>query len=193
MDKWRHHAGVEALRGYLAAGLIGTPRHIRLIRWSIGNDHPDVDPLWVLAPHDLSIILHLFATLPPLAWAHPHIPGHPEFGCIAGLQGGAGVSAVIDIGVLGAEHVRRLTVTGSEGQLEMTGGYADKIVWSKAPPGTPRPEMVELPFSANMPLRDELEAFLRFLRGEGGPPHSNAHDGMAIVDRLADIDARIRA
>ena len=191
MDKWRHHTGIENLRAHLAAGLIGNPLHIRLIRWSIGHDYADVGPLWILAPHDLSIILHLFGSIPPLEYAHPHVAGHPELGFTAGLGGNSGISALLDVGILSAEHFRRLTITGTEGLLEMHGGYADRLIWSKAKPGTPRPEIVELPFTPNMPLLAELEAFLLFVRGDGPPLASSARDGLAIVERLTDINERI--
>ena len=191
MDKWRHHSGIESLRSHLADGLIGTPLHIRLMAWSVGQNHDDVGPQWILAPHDLSIIIHLLGALPPLYYAYPHIAGRPELGFIAGLGGNGGISALLDIGTLSAAHFRRLTITGTAGLLEMHGGYADRIVWSKAAPGTPRPEIVELPFAPNMPLYAELEKFLIFLRGDGPPPHSSAQDGLATVERLTEITARI--
>jgi len=191
MDKWRHHAGIEAIRSHLAAGLIGDPLHIHLVRWSIGHDYDDVGALWILAPHDLSIILHLFGEIPPLDYAHPHLAGRPEFGFTAGLGSSTGISALLDVGSLSADHLRRLTITGTEGLVEMRGGYADSIVLVKAKPGTPRPEIVELPFTPNMPLLAELEAFLLFLRGKGPAPHSSARDGLAIVERLTDILHRI--
>jgi hypothetical protein len=42
-----------------------------------------------------------------------------------------------------------------------------------------------------MPLMAELRAFLAHVGGEGPPPLSSAADGLAAVERLADIEAAI--
>ena len=65
MDKWRYHPGVEAMRAEIAAGRVGDVLAIRTERWAWGHPHPDIGPLWILAPHDLSIVLHLMGDIPP--------------------------------------------------------------------------------------------------------------------------------
>jgi predicted dehydrogenase len=67
MDKWRYHPGIEALRDIARSGEMG--RVIGLSTWRLdwGSPHADVDAVWILAPHDLSIALEILGTSPSLA------------------------------------------------------------------------------------------------------------------------------
>ena len=56
---------------------------IKTSRWQWSSPHGDVTPLWVLAPHDLSICLHVLGRIPPLRQAFALIPGRPDLGMIA--------------------------------------------------------------------------------------------------------------
>lgn len=42
-----------------------------------------------------------------------------------------------------------------------------------------------------MPLRVEIERFLSYVAGEGPAPMSSAADGLAIVERLGEIEAAL--
>jgi predicted dehydrogenase len=63
MDKWRYHPGVEELGAIARSGELGGVIGLRTTR--IGEEPPrDVDGIWVLAPHDLSIALEVLGELP---------------------------------------------------------------------------------------------------------------------------------
>jgi predicted dehydrogenase len=188
MDKWRYHNGIEAIRAAVRAGLVGTPLVIRLARWSVGHAYDDVGPLWILAPHDLSIVLHIFGHIPEVRCAFPHFSRRPDLGIVARLGGHDGeIEATLDVGVLSPEHSRRVVVIGSEGSLELAGGYAEQLVHCRGKPGVPGPHRTEIPFEPNMPLLAELRAFLTYLQG-GPAPMSNAREGLLIVERIAAIE-----
>jgi len=103
MDKWRYHPAIEAMRRLVADGSIGQVLAIKTSRWQWSSPHLDVSPLWILAPHDLSIALHVLGRIPPLRHAFAMVPGRPELGLCAVLADDD-AQVTIDIGVAAPEH-----------------------------------------------------------------------------------------
>ena len=64
MDKWRYHPGVELLGEIARSGELGRVVGLRTTRVGWGNPH-DVDAVWILAPHDLSIAVEILGSVPP--------------------------------------------------------------------------------------------------------------------------------
>jgi predicted dehydrogenase len=190
MDKWRHHPGVDAMRAQAAAGALGAIRAIRTTRWQWSSPHRDVTPLWVLAPHDLSIILHILGRIPPLRHAAAVVPGRPELGFIATLADGE-VQAIVDVGVVETGHRRACLVVGEHATLELTDAYDDRLRVRRGAPGSMDAAAEDLPVSTRLPLEAELDAFLAHVTGQGPAPHSSARDGALIVERLAEIEAAL--
>jgi predicted dehydrogenase len=191
MDKWRYHPVVEAMRAEIEAGRVGNVLAIRTTRLGWGNPHRDVGGLWILAPHDLSIVMHLIGEIPPLASAHPIVPRYPELGFTARLGGPGGPAIGIDVSIASPESLRRCVVVGTRGTLELRGSSDDRLFVRDGPPGeSGAPERV-VAASGKMPLLAELERFLGFLSG-GPPPLSSAAEGLLVVERLAEIEAALR-
>lgn len=191
MDKWRYHPVIEAMRDEIALGNIGEVLAIQCVRQGWSNPHSDVSALWILAPHDLSIVLHLTGRLPPLIAAFPTAPRRADLGVIAHL-GGEGFPAVtLDIGIASPQHRRRCQVIGSRGCLELRDGYEDKLVVRDGPPGDPAAVERIRPTGAAMPLRAEIDRFLAYVAGAGPAPVSSAAEGLMIVERIAEIEAAL--
>ena len=191
MDKWRYHPVVEAMRDEVASGNIGEVLAIQCVRQGWSNPHNDVSALWILTPHDLSIVLHLTGRLPPLIAAFPTAPGRADLGMIAHL-GGEGFPAVtLDIGIASPQHRRRCQVIGSRGCLELRDGYEDKLVIRDGAPGSLAAVERIRPTGAAMPLQTEIDRFLAYVEGEGPAPMSSAAEGLAIVERIAEIEAAL--
>jgi len=190
MDKWRYHPAIEAMRREAAAGAVGQVLSIKTSRWQWSSPHRDVGPLWILAPHDLSIALHVLGRIPPLLDAFAVAPGRPDLGLSAHL-GDADTHVLVDIGVTSTEHRRRCLLVGTEATLELTDAYDDRLLVRRGAPGDPAAVAQVLPVGTEMPLLAELRAFLAHVRGDGPPPLSSAADGLAIVERLAEIEAAL--
>lgn len=188
MDKWRYHPAIEAMRREARAGTVGEVLALKSSRWQWSSPHRDVGPLWILAPHDISIALHVLGRIPPLVDASPIVPGRPDLGVSARLAD-PDVHVHIDIGVVSTEHRRRCLLIGSKATLELTDAYDDRLLVRRGRPGDPAAVAEVLPVGVEMPLLAELRAFLAHVRGEGPPPLSSAADGLAIVKRLAEIEA----
>jgi predicted dehydrogenase len=183
MDKWRYHPGVEALRDLTASGRFGAPSLITTIRHSRFNPHHDVDAVWILAPHDLSIILEIFGALPPALSAVGESDGLEA--SLIGLLAGDGVAAVVDVSSRAHEFRREVRVVYESAVAVLGDGYADAVQVLTTHPGS-EPSVESIPISDDMPLLLELEAFTGHLQG-GPQPRSSASSGAAIVERIQEL------
>jgi len=192
MDKWRYHPGVEAMRAEIAGGRVGDVLAIRMERWAWGHPHSDISPLWILAPHDLSIVLHLIGDVPPLRSALPLSRRDPDLGLTAYLGSESGPSVTLDIGIASLDRRRRCHVMGSCATLELRDGYDERIFIRDGAPGASSTSDRVIEVGGKMPLLAEIEHFLAFLNG-GPAPMSTAREGLLIVERVAAIEAALAA
>lgn len=61
---FRFHPGINKIRELMYEGTLGTVRYIHCVRTNLGPVRRDVSVIWDLAPHDVSIALHLFNGMP---------------------------------------------------------------------------------------------------------------------------------
>lgn len=66
---FRFHPGINKLRELMYEGTLGTVRYVHCVRTNLGPVRKDVSVIWDLAPHDVSIALHLFNGMPVRASA----------------------------------------------------------------------------------------------------------------------------
>ena len=181
MDKWRYHPGVEGLRDLARSGELGPVRGLRTTRIGWANAHTDVDAVWILAPHDLSIALEIFGRVPiPRA-----ATGERRDGRAVSLQGVLGDDpwVTLDVSVATRGQHREVRLHCRDGDAVLPDAYSDHLQITR--PGAP-PERRAV--STELPLRRELRAFLGHLAG-GAAPKSDAADGAAIVQTLERLRA----
>lgn len=183
MDKWRYHGGVLKLAEVAKSGRLG--RILQVQSWRLGwqDRSLDVDSVWLLLPHDLSIALEILGHLPAPRWAS----GYTAFGIRAEVTGVLqdGDGPMVGFTVSGCQPVNRrsVLVVGTEGAAQL-GGSLDDRLFLRWPDG--RAE--ELEIATDMPLLAELWAFLHHIQG-GPPPKSPAPEAALIVARIAEIRA----
>ena len=179
MDKWRYHPGVEALRDLARSGELGAVRGLRTTRIGWANPHTDVDAVWILAPHDLSIGLEILGRLPePRAAVGERLDGR-AVGLLAVL--GAEPWVAIDVSVASPSPRREVRLHCRDAVLP--DAYSDHLQIIR--PGAP---VERRPVSTELPLRRELRAFIAHLDG-GAAPRSSAADAAAIVRALEHLRA----
>ena len=178
MDKWRYHGGVEELGAIARSGELGRVVGLRTTR--IGRERPrDVDGIWVLAPHDLSIALEILGELPaPRSAAADSVNGRAY-----GLFGLLGESPwhVLEVAARADERRREVVLACEGGLAVLPESYSEgvRIVRTDADD--------ELrPVPSELPLLRELHAFVEHLDG-GPPPRSSAAEGAAIVKTLSEL------
>lgn len=184
MDKWRHHPGVQLLARIAREGELGPVIGLRTARIGWGNPH-EVDPVWILAPHELSIGLEILGTLPA--------PRDAVFdtanGEITGLTAMLGHRPwqVLEVSSRSERRSREMRLMCEGGHAVLADPYDDHV---KVYAGTAKvqPEPEHRPISTELPLLRELRAFVEHLGG-GPPPASSAADGAAIVRTLVALRA----
>ncbi|HEY7705197.1 MAG TPA: Gfo/Idh/MocA family oxidoreductase [Acidimicrobiia bacterium] len=177
MDKWRYHPGVEMLRECVNDQRFGAMLGMQTIRHGLFNGHSDVDALWILAPHDLSIVLEVTGGIPEPVAAIGHIVDGES--SLLGILGG-GIS--VDISSRSNIYRREVRVWFEKAVVAMADGYSDILEVRTTRAGR-EPLADQIPVGSRLPLEAELSAFLRHLEG-GPPPRSSAAEGVLNVERV---------
>lgn len=183
MDKWRHHPGVLELAAIARDGRLGSVSGLRTVRVGWGNPHDDVDPVWVLAPHDLSVALEVMGTVPRAQAAVAQwLDGDAVQ--LSALLGGDGWWHALEVSGRSPERRRRIELLCDDGVAVLAGGWDEHVSVYRAGPDGVEEERTETP--GELPLLAELRAFVEHLGG-GPPPRSSAKEGAAIVAAIAEL------
>lgn len=205
---FEYNPAVLKIKELIEQGEIGDVFYIYSNRVNLGRVQRDVNVLWSIAPHDISILLYLLGAMPT------------EVSARGGIYLSEGVEDVVFItlvfpnNVLAHVHaswldpgkVRRMTVVGSRKMVifddvdtEARLKIYDKGVYRKGDPiygefqfrlhsgdiYIPRIDMSE-------PLQLEIAHFLDSIRS-GQPPRSDGHSGRRVVRVLEAAQASLSA
>jgi predicted dehydrogenase len=188
MHKWRYHPGVELLGEIARSAELGPVVGLRTTRVGWGNPHPDVDGVWILAPHELSIALEILGAVPEPRSAVAETPA----GAMTGLVGLLGDDPwlALEVSVTSPVRRREVRLICRDGVATLADPYADHVLLTTGEPnGATTPHEERRPISTEFPLLRELRTFLEHLEG-GPPPRSSAEEGaaeVAIVERLREL------
>ena len=183
MHIWRYHPAIQFLASLVRDGRIGQIKLVRSTRTNWTSPRTDVDPVWTLAPHDLSLAVEILGEIPPpkAAWSERH-QGRP-----VGLIGicGADPALVFEVSSRFADKRRELRIHGTDGVLS----WRDEQPWVELHKGnrsSAQSATVKIPFSGESALRTELRTFVEYLRGGPRPP-TTAREGAAVVEALLEL------
>jgi predicted dehydrogenase len=186
MDKWRYHAGIERIAQYARSGEIGDVLGLRLYRLGWSMTHNEVDPIWNLLPHDLSICLHVLGDVPPVTTAFADGLGPASSGLVAMLERDGGQRVVIETSAHHPVNRRSVILACTDGTVTLNGSLDEHLILRQGSPDNLNAPEIKVPFRNYMPLEAELAAFLRHLSG-GPAPMSSVTEGALIVERVCDI------
>ena len=204
---FEYNPAVWKLRELVAAGALGRVLYVDCARLSLGRYQSDVNVVWDLAPHDISIVSHVLGEVPTSAsvWAHRNI-GH-RHADVAYLQldfERAHTHAFIHVSWLSPDKVRRVTVVG-ERKMAVYDDLSDKErirVYdigvdvaaidepsdAHALPVTYRTGDIVSPYIAfDEPLLIQDRHFLDCIR-QGTPSRTPGERGLEVVRVLAAVD-----
>jgi len=185
MDKWRYHPGIEALRDIARSGELGPVIGLSTRRVDWGSPHADVDAVWILAPHDLSIALEILGYIPEprAAVGEGKASGFRSLSAILGSD----PWFRLEVSELYPNKCREVRLHLRDGTAVLADGYDTHVeITRHGPDGAPLIERHHV--GDELPLYRELETFVRHL--EGGPaPRSSAAEGASTVA----VIARLRA
>jgi predicted dehydrogenase len=195
---FEHNTAVWKLRDIACSGELGEICYVDSARLNLGMYQPDVNVVWDLAPHDISIVNFLLGRLPSAvsAWGHSHARRGSED--VAHLQlryDGADVRAYIHVSWLEPCKVRRVTVVGSaktavyndvstDARIRIYDVGLDEMPLDDslhAMPVTYRRGDIVAPFVAfEEPLSVQDSHFVECVR-TGSQPRTNGESGLAVA------------
>jgi len=183
MHIWRYHPAIQFLASLVRDGRVGQVKLVRSTRTNWTSPRTDVDPVWTLAPHDLSLAVEILGEIPrPKAALSEQHQGRP-----VGLIGicGTDPALVLEVSSRSSQKRRELRIHGTDGVLS----WRDEQPWVELHKGdrcSPQCVTVKIPFSGESALRTELRTFVEYLRG-GPPPPTTAREGAAVVEALLEL------
>lgn len=184
MHVWRYHRGIELLGELARSGVLGEIHGVRTTRTNWTSPRTDVDSLWTLVPHDLTIGIEVLGSAPtPRAAMVESLDGR-AVSMWAHLGGGPEPWLVIEASTRFADKRREVRVHGSMAVASLASDAAAEIVIVE---GTAlEPKIRSVSFVNEPPLRRQLAAWLDFTRG-GPPPKSSGAEGLAVVTALTNL------
>lgn len=204
-----YNPAVELLARLVADGEVGRPYYLTATRVNLGIHQPDVNVIWDLAPHDLSILDRVIGAAPRAlrAVARTYAGTGQEDVAWLHLEYANGVTATLHLSWLAPQKIRRVTVIGDRRMIVYDDVAAlDKVsIYDRgvdAPPHTdsygefqlsyrygdvkvPRIDWVE-------PLRAECAHFADCVRA-GRRPRSDGEAGLEVVGILEAADRSLAA
>ena len=195
-----YNPAVRALRNLVQRGELGQIYYIHAQRLNLGLFQRDINVIWDLAPHDVSILMYVLGMDPIAAGAHGSAYVRPGVEDVAYLHlvFPNRVRAEVHVSWLDPNKVRRITVVGSRKMavyddvetLEKIRVY-DKGV--DAPPHTDSFGEFQLSYRygditiphlpSTEPLRLECEHFLECI-ASGATPLTDGRQGLTVVRAL---------
>jgi predicted dehydrogenase len=112
-------SAVEEMKRQVESGSLGEMLYVDSVRINLGLFQPDVDVIWDLAPHDLSILQHLLGRPPKTvaAMGSSHNPGATVDVAYLHLDYGAGLTVHLHLSWLSPVKVRRMIFAGAKQSL----------------------------------------------------------------------------
>ena len=113
---FEYNPAVRALKETIDRGELGSIHYIDAVRVGLGLFHPKLNVIWDLAPHDISILVHLLDETPTWVSARGIACVQDAVEDVAYMSLGfpSGVLAHVRMSWLDPQKTRRITVVGSE-------------------------------------------------------------------------------
>ena len=181
---WRYHPGVQLLGEIARSGELGPIVGLRSTRANWTSPRTDVDSIWNLAPHDLTLAIEILGGIPAPRAAVAEVHGGRAVGMTALL--GDEPWLVFDVSNRYRDKRREVRVHGRNGVAVMADPESGRIDITRGDlTSSPADAIHEVrAFSSESALTRELTAFLAFIEG-GPPPKSSAAEGVDVVRCVA--------
>ena len=208
---FEYNAAIRALRDIVASGELGEIFYIDSARLNLGLFHRDVNVIWDLAPHDLSIFCYVLQRDPISVSAHgaAHIQAGVHDVAFVDVTFPGNVIGNIHVSWLNPRKVRSVTIVGSK-KMVICDDLEDVEKVRIYDKGVTLPfEAHQLPFETDRfqdfhlsyryggitiphvpfaePLRTQCEHFLDCVR-TGQRPQSDGRVGLKVVQLLEAAD-----
>ena len=189
---------VEAVREIVQSGELGEIYYINSIRANLGLLQPDINVIWDLAPHDISILRYVLGSDPQRVSARGAVFVNKSHNlhevAYVNMQFQNGVMANLQLSWLDPVKQRAITIVGSKKMLVYDDIAADKVVIFDIGVEVPQYSITEEEFRASYrhgdetvyplnwaePLRNECNHFIECIQ-TGTTPRSDGIDGLRVL------------
>ena len=195
-----YNPAVTALKEIIASGEIGEIYYVSSTRGNLGLYQPDINVMWDLAPHDISILIYALGIEPKYASARggSYVKKGVHDMANLTLYFENGVIADLRVSWLDPCKIRCITIVGSKKMIVYDDiEPVDKLkIYDKGVDIQPYNDTYEefhlayrygevssYPLKWEEPLRLECQSYIEAIR-TGKPPRSNGHQGLQIVQVL---------
>lgn len=204
---FRYNAGINFMQQLLVTGGLGELEYLYFTRTNLGPIRSDVNVVWDLMTHDISILLHFMNQRP--TWVSGQGAAYLRRGCedaaFATLGFANGVVANIRASWLDPRKVREITLVGTSkmalfNDLDSTEAVRIYDKGAIREPSydsfgefklvTRTGEVVIPAIPPSEPLKNQCQHFLQALTSRG-PILSDADDGLRVVEILTAINSSI--
>lgn len=208
-----YNSGVRKVRECIQSGSAGTIYYLNAIRTNLGPIRQDVNALWDLAPHDISIFNYLLGSKPSAASASGacFLDARREDVVFITLMYPDDVVGHIHVSWLDPNKVRQVTVVGSCQRIVFDDlSTVDRVrifekgVWAE-PVAEPQEidnygefrlrvhdgDIISPRIEANEPLKEMCAHFVECIQ-TGSTPITSGEDGLDVVKVLATIDESLK-
>ena len=195
---FQYNPAVNAVRDLITSGELGRVYYISMTRANLGLLQPDVNVMWDLAPHDISILIHILGQEPLQVNANGGVYIQKERGihevAYVTLHFPDDILANLRLSWLDPVKTRRITVIGSKKMLVYDDIADDKVIlYDKGVDAPPYSDTLEefnmsyrhgpetvVSFEWKEPLRAECESLINWIR-TGERSCSDAWMGVKVV------------
>ena len=201
------NAGIVWLKKYIQSGELGKIYYAYSTRTNLGPFRYDVNALWDLAPHDISIFNYLFDSCPVSAsgYGQKCLGDSLEDISFATLEYSDNVLANVHVSWLDPKKVRQITIVGdkkmvvwddldSAGPIKLYDKHVEKTTTFYKTYGEfqllSQEGSTTIPkIASNEPLKTQGEYFLKCIEEGLSPELSDAQKGLEVVQTLCAIQA----
>lgn len=198
---FEYNPAVNELKKLIESGDLGRIYCIEAERVNLGLFRNDINVIWDLAPHDISILRYLLGKTPERIKVQAHAHLQPQIQDVAHLDLGFddGMNAHIHVSWLHPCKIRRVTIIGDlrmvvyddTNPAEMLKIYNKGADVHADPVVSYRYGAITIPhIDWTEPLRLECEDFAQSIRS-GQPPRASGEVGLEIVRILAAIQEEL--
>lgn len=161
---FQYNAAVRAMQDLIARGELGEVYYINATRVNLGLFQPDINVLWDLAPHDISILLHVLGMNPLEVSARGTVCVQKEKGlhdvAYMTMHFPGGILTDLRVSWLDPVKIRRITVVGSKKMLVFDDIGENKLtLYDK---GVEVPPYCDTPEEFHMSYRHGPETVVQF-------------------------------
>ncbi|MCD4779146.1 MAG: Gfo/Idh/MocA family oxidoreductase [Candidatus Omnitrophica bacterium] len=204
------NSGIRWLKEYIKSGALGQVYYAYATRTNLGPFRYDVNALWDLAPHDISIFNYLFDSCPTTvaATGHKFIGDTHDDVTFATLSYPNNIAANVHVSWLDPKKVRQMTIVGDQqmvvwddldnlGPIKVYDKHVEKTSTYYETYGEfqllSREGSITIPkIASSEPLKAQGQYFINCVEENQYPALTDAQKGMEVVRVLCAIDESVK-